>query len=178
MKNDTSAIWKEYSSRLYSFIISRVNNPADAEDILQEVFIKAHNSLSSLKNEHKLQSWLFTIARNLINDHYRKSQPFPGSGLTGDTFIVREDDGIMACVRPLIKELPENYRTAVEFCDLEGHTQQQLADREGISLPGAKSRLQRARAKLKQLFFACCHIETDKYGNIVEHFPKRDCACV
>src|SRR5512134_696078 len=64
-------IWHEFADKLGQFIRARVNDPATAEDILQNVFVKIQARLDQLKDPAKLQSWIYLIARNAIIDHYR-----------------------------------------------------------------------------------------------------------
>lgn len=72
------------------------------------------------------------------------------------------------CIRSTIKRLPEKYREALELTEFQGLSQKELSEKLGISYSGAKSRVQRGRGKLKQLLEGCCHIEADRYGNIVD----------
>ena len=72
----TETLWRAYSDQLLSFIRSRVKDPVIAEDILQDVFLKMHERLHTLKDDQKLQSWMYRIARNAIIDHYRSKKPF------------------------------------------------------------------------------------------------------
>lgn len=72
------------------------------------------------------------------------------------------------CIRSTIKRLPEKYREALELTEFQGLSQKELSEKLGISYSGAKSRVQRGRRKLKQLLEGCCHIEADRYGNIVD----------
>ena len=64
-------IWHEFAERLGQFLRSRVSDPATAEDILQDVFVKIHQRLGQLQDPAKLQSWIYLIARNTVTDHYR-----------------------------------------------------------------------------------------------------------
>ncbi len=79
------------------------------------------------------------------------------------------------CLTPLIEQLPEHYRAALELSELQGLTQQETAGRLGISLSGAKSRVQRARAKLEELVHQCCRIELDHRGSVVDYEPRHRC---
>lgn len=73
---EINAIHNQFHQTLRQFIRSRVKHTDDAEDILQETFIKLSLNLQALKNTEKLQSWIFTIARNAITDYYRKKINF------------------------------------------------------------------------------------------------------
>jgi RNA polymerase sigma factor (sigma-70 family) len=74
MNDNLELLWNQYSRRLRAFIRSRVGDDADAEDILQEVFIRVHRNLCCLPEPewHRPESWFYQIARHLIIDHYRR----------------------------------------------------------------------------------------------------------
>jgi RNA polymerase sigma-70 factor (ECF subfamily) len=76
----------------------------------------------------------------------------------------------------MIAGLPEHYRQALLLTEYQGLTQEQLAERLGISLSGAKSRVQRAREKLRDMLLRCCHFEFDRRGRIVDYY-QRCCCC-
>jgi hypothetical protein len=76
----------------------------------------------------------------------------------------------------LIDQLPEPYRQALILTEYQGLSQKQLAERIGISLSGAKSRVQRAREKLRDMLLRCCHFEFDRRGHIVDYY-QRCCCC-
>ena len=78
-------------------------------------------------------------------------------------------------IRGAVAGLPEPYREALLLTEYEGLTQQQLAERVGISLSGAKSRVQRGREKLKQILLDCCHVELDRRGGIIDYQGQCDC---
>jgi len=69
--NTTENIWLNLSANLKSFILSKVSDKAAADDILQEVFVKIHLKINTLKDDSKLNPWLYQITRNLIADYYR-----------------------------------------------------------------------------------------------------------
>ena len=79
-------------------------------------------------------------------------------------------------LKELIDELPEPYRQALILTEYQGLTQKQLAERMGLSLSGAKSRVQRARDKLRDMLLRCCHFEFDRRGHIVDYY-ERCCCC-
>jgi RNA polymerase sigma-70 factor (ECF subfamily) len=79
------------------------------------------------------------------------------------------------CLTPLIAQLPERYRSAIEMSEIAGLTQNETANRLGLSLSGAKSRVQRARAMLQDLLLQCCRVELDHRGAIRDYEPKRAC---
>ncbi len=153
MVDSNELIWREYYTRLLSFIQSRVGNSSIADDILQEVFVRIHSHIDTLKESSKIQSWIYQIARNAIIDHYRlhKTQKLPAALANPET-----DPGdkakqeIEGCILPMIQSLPEQYRMALMLSEIEGLTQREVAAKQGLSLSGAKSRIQRGREMIKE----------------------------
>lgn len=177
--SDVTVIWQEFHQKLRGFILKRVNNPADADDILQEVFVRIYQRLTTLQESDRLQSWIFTITRNAIIDHYRKvkRQPEFTSETALETLAMDPEPDIFnqqmaGCLRPLLQQLPEPYREAIQLAELEGMTQAAIAQELGISLSGMKSRVQRGRQKLKEVLQTCCQIEMDATGNVIEYEMK------
>jgi len=176
----TSAqIWSDYHARLFGFINRRVNNPAEAEDILQEVFLRIHNHHDDLSEIDKLQAWIYRIARNAIVDFYRRQRP--NDPLPAD-LPADEDEPLSvyaelsACMQPMINALPEPYRHALQHTELNGETQKSLADQLGLSQSGAKSRVQRGRTMVKKMLLDCCHFEQDQNGQLTDYTPNQN-AC-
>jgi RNA polymerase sigma-70 factor (ECF subfamily) len=162
MKPTAEILWKESSAKLGQFIRSRVEDPATAEDILQEVFLKLQGRLDELDDPAKAQGWLFLVARNAVIDHYRtrkKTTALTDSLPAEPPTVNAEMEELHAAFHRLIDQLPARYREALVLTEFEGLTQEQLAKRLGISVSGAKSRVQRARAQLKELLLDCCRQE-------------------
>lgn len=178
----TEQLWGDFTSRLRRFVSARVGSDADVEDILQEVFIKIHRGIDRLEDPSKLHAWVYQITRNVIADHYRKADA--RVEITSDVpDVVAEEPGgedagaeVATWLRPMMEELPEKYREALELTDIQGLTQKELAERLNISLSGAKSRVQRAREKLKDVLTECCHIEVDRRGKVVD-WESRQADC-
>ena len=176
----TENIWHEYHMKLATFIRSKVTEDV-ADDLLQDVFIKVHARIDSLKEDAKLESWLYQITRNTIIDHYRSKrtteelpdwieQPQPE-----EEEVIRKE--LSSCLEPMVKKLPDKYRKAVQMSEIENKTQQEVAELEGISLSGAKSRVQRGRALLKTMLHDCCQFEINKDNQVVS-YEKRDQDCM
>ena len=169
----TDELWEEFAVPLRRFILARVGNGHDADDVLQEVFLKAHVALARIKDREKVRPWLYRIAQNTVADHFRArgtapvllAKPPEPSEETGPANVNGE---VLSCFEPMIEELPEGYRRALVLADLGGRTQGEVAEALGLSLSGAKSRVQRARAKLRTTLLSCCRIELDGTGNVVE----------
>ncbi len=174
---NTEQIWIDFRYRLKGFIIKRVRSEHDAEDILQDVFTKVHQKLPNLKDEGKLESWLFQITRNAITDYYRRSQPLidvvPDLSTDKPDELDRTLKELSGCLKPLIENLSEKYRHAIDVTSYQELTQQALANELGLSLSAAKSRVQRARKQLKTQLLSCCKLEYDNLGNIMDYQSKQ-----
>ena len=174
--NTSEKVWREYHSKLHVFIKSRISDNTTTHDILQDVFLKMHTGLASLKDGTKLQSWLYQIARNAVSDYYRSQKPvvdipewlpYPETD-PGDK-VAQE---LSVCLQPMIQLLPENYREAVILSELKGLTLKEVAQVQGISHSGAKSRVQRGRALLKEMLADCCQLEFDHSGRLCAYERK------
>lgn len=176
----TEELFKSLNSRLKQFILQRVADQSAADDILQNVFLKIHSHVGTLRDETKLESWIFQITRNAIADHYRTRFSSHETTEKKEPAEMPAEENLMekfaVGVREMIGQLPDHYREALLLTEFEGISQQELADRLGISLSGAKSRVQRARQLLKDLLMQCCHIEFDRYGTVLDYHP-RECSC-
>ncbi|MBM3884176.1 MAG: RNA polymerase sigma factor SigZ [Verrucomicrobia bacterium] len=162
MKPTVEDIWKEFSPKLGQFIRVRVADPATAEDILQDVFLKFQSRLDEFQDTAKVQGWLFLVARNAIIDHYRTRKPtseVPESLPAELPENSTEVEDLKRAFRHIIDRLPEPYREALVLTEFEGLKQEELARRLGISLSGAKSRVQRGRELLKERLLEACHRE-------------------
>ena len=192
MKADAQEMWQHIHSGLRSFIVKRVANEAEADDIVQDVWLKMRRGLGGLKDQNRLISWIYQIARHAIIDHYRapdRRREMP-AGLAADLEAYRslpsrqtaaEDSGqlrteLAGCLRPMIEQLSEDYRQAVTLVDLEGLTQLEAAAQLGLSLSGMKSRVQRGRRQLKAILETCCTIELDRRRGVAG-YEVRDVGC-
>jgi RNA polymerase sigma-70 factor (ECF subfamily) len=171
-------LWLEHRARLRGYIARRVRERDAVDDILQDVFLKAYAGLPGVKPSGSLAVWLFRIAGNAIADHYRSQRPW--DALPEDLAAPesqRDDAAELAeCIRPLIAELPESYRIPLELSELEGLPQKEVAQRLGLSLSGAKSRVQRGRERLRRRLLDCCAIETGRSG-LVGYAPRDPGGC-
>ena len=178
---EIATIYTQFHSVLLGFIKSKVKNHQDAEDILQNVFIKVASGLQDLNRKEKLQSWIYTITRNAITDYYRantnKSQSFEDD----ISNIFTEDEyndttkGLDCCLMDLVNQLPEEYREIIVDVEIKGNRQKDLFEKYNLAYPSIRSRVQRGREKLKQLLLKCCDIQWDIHGNILNVHSKGDC---
>ncbi len=175
-----SLLWDESRKRLRSFIAKRVRNDADADDILQDVFVKIHQRIGELRDPDKIYPWVFQTTRNAISDHYRDNRVDLSVLDEGaEDFAFEPDDAsveeqVLSWLEPMIRELPGKYRDALMLADIKGLTQKEVSEKLGISVSGAKSRVQRGREKLKDILLNCCMLEFGRSGKIVEYRQQTD----
>jgi RNA polymerase sigma-70 factor (ECF subfamily) len=176
---DTTIIWGSFKNELLNFIKKRISNEEDAADILQDIVIKIHLKSESLDEISNLTGWLYQVTRNAIIDYYRKGNlKFDVQESVSEDSEVneKEQQKFARCLNSHLKELPINYQDAFQKIQVEGISQKEYAKEIGISYSGAKSRFQRSKHQLKELFIECCQVETDKYGNILSS-KLADCNC-
>jgi RNA polymerase sigma-70 factor (ECF subfamily) len=178
MTPTVETLWASFASQLRNFIRSRVRDHAAAEDILQESFLKIRRKLSTLRSDQKVEAWIWRIVRNAIADHFRRDRP--NDPLLDEVQIADESDAdlpdLACCLRKFVDQLTPAHREALLMTAWDGVPQTDLAKRLGLSASGAKSRVQRARAELKDLLDACCRFELDRRGNLLEATPRQQ-AC-
>jgi RNA polymerase sigma-70 factor, ECF subfamily len=175
----TETIWQEMYTALNRFIAKRVADESAVDDILQDVFLRIHTHAESLKDNTKLESWIYQITRHVIVDYYRSQK---SEANVPETLPIEdehdEDDltrQLTPCLRRMIQDLPEKYRDALVLTEYEGLSQSDLATHLGISFSGAKSRVQRAKEQLKGILLQCCRFELDRLGKIIDYIPS--CGC-
>ena len=173
-------VWRDLGGDLHRFISRRVRDPAAADDVLQDTFLKVHRGIDSLRDDERLAPWVFRIARNAIVDHARRHRAKPPDDTVEDRAPQSDDENVNDTVarwlRPMLQSLPEEYRVALELVELEGLTQTELAERLGISISGAKSRVQRGRVRLKRVLNDCCELQLDRRGNVIDYQPRTCCS--
>ena len=176
----TAKSWRAYRDALFGFVLRRVDDSAAAEDIVQDVLVKAFTQQESLRTPSKLRPWLFQITRNAVADYYRSQTRLEGipKDLAHENSEEEEESAareLSQCLMPLLETLPPPYRQALKLADVDGLKQREVASRLGLSLSGAKSRVQRARGMLRDALLNCCSIELDRRGRAVGYGPNRGC---
>ncbi len=168
-------LYQTFRLPLLRFIRRKTGDAHLAEDLLHDVFIKAESSLDQLRDNQKLQSWLYAIAANTINDHFRKNKPaqpllheIPTPTDEDESFI-RE---LECCLEGFIRSLPPQQASALRSAYLEEMTLPEIAQRDCINLSTLKSHIKRGKQRLKELFGECCTFQTGRDGTIVDFTPK------
>jgi RNA polymerase sigma-70 factor (ECF subfamily) len=179
------SVWRDLHDPLLRFITRRVPDRASAEDILQEVMLRLHRHADEIRRVDSVSGWMHTISRNAITDYYRAAarrevpvdnptpidEPDPVDGLEPGR------GELTGCLEPLLARLPPTYQEALQLTDLDGLTQAEAGARLGLSASGMKSRVQRARSQLRDLFSDCCDIHLDRRGGVIDYQPRGSGAC-
>jgi RNA polymerase sigma-70 factor, ECF subfamily len=184
-------LWSDLHDRLRRFVSRRIADPATADDVAQDVLLRLHRSLGDLRVEDRLDAFAYRIARNAIIDHYRSRATAKEIATAPDELITRRDadrdldeqaDGhprqeLARCLEPLVGRLPEPYREALMLTDLGELSQVEAAGLVGLSIPGMKTRVQRARAQVHELLTDCCEVALDPQRQIAAVRRTGPCAC-
>jgi RNA polymerase sigma-70 factor (ECF subfamily) len=172
--------WKELERHLRPYLARRVASSADIDDLLQDIFVRLHQGLSTLRDDERFGGWVYRIANNAIVDRARQHARAPRvdspdeleQGLTTDSADDSLQTDLGECVALFVSRLPSPYREAVTLTELQGLTQKDAAEMLGVSLSGLKSRVQRGRDKIRHMFEECCQISVDARGRVIECEPR------
>jgi len=160
-------ILKKYRAPLYNLLYRMVKNKMETEDLVQEAFIKAFNSLASFNDDYAFSTWLYKIAINNCIDHFRKKKlktfpidkpieskdgnikrEFPDVSYQPDKFLLSKEKDKL--IDEAIQNLPEKYRTAILLRHSEDKSYEEISEIMGIPLGTVKARIFRAREMLKK----------------------------
>ncbi|MCP1727642.1 RNA polymerase sigma-70 factor (ECF subfamily) [Natronospira proteinivora] len=167
-----AAAYPLFRKRLLGFLRRKLAEPAVAEDLLHDVFLKALDALQRGARPDNLAAWLQTIAAHALSDHYRRARP---TEALPETLADRGPERSQAeremaeCLRPFIEGLPAKYRLVMSTTVLEGKTGAELSRELGFTPSAIKSRAARGRAMLHDAILECCHVEAKASGEIEEY---------
>ena len=176
------ALWRGMHASLEQFVARRTSSRQDAEDVVQDVFLRIHLALETSGPIDALDAWVYRIARNAVIDRYRRARPV--DALDGDLPVEVDDtevdelrQALGKCLSPFVDQLPEPSAEAVRMIEVDGLTQVEAALRAGISVSGMKSRIQRGRARLLDLVNDCCRFELDGRSKVIGYESRSRCNC-
>lgn len=181
-----SALWAEFVAPVRAFVRRRAPTGVEVEDVVQEIFLRVLRHLPATATVERLDAWIFRIARTALIDAQRANRRHAGrasdvepDGLasrdgTDDLAAIRE---LAPCLIPFVAQLDEPYRSALRLTSLQGLTQQEAAQQAGISVSGMKSRVQRAREKLRAMMLRCCDLELDTRGAVTDYSVRDPSVC-
>jgi RNA polymerase sigma-70 factor (ECF subfamily) len=166
--------WDSHEAELRGWLRSRLGNAHDAEDMLQDLFLKAMRQDKKFCEIENARAWLYEVARNTVADRMRlkKDQVELPDDLAAEQNEIPAVESMAACLPRALSELSEEDRDAITRCDLEGMSQEDYAHTKGLSLPGAKSRVQRARRRLREHLTEACQVKFDAAGKVCCFVPR------
>lgn len=174
---NTEQIWVNFSDKLHAFIRKRISEPDDVQDVLQQVFMRIHLHKGQLKSSHKLAPWVYQITRNAVIDYYRtRKNIYSGELPLNLVEEEREFDPwgcLLGSLQTFLNQLPEEDRFLLKKVDWEGASQKELATTLDIPYSTLKSRVQRARQKLYDIFTDCCKMVYGPAGDVIDVIPRK-----
>lgn len=168
--------WQAHEAELRRWMRHRLPSEADADDMLQDLFLRALRQRERFCSILNARAWLFTVARNAIADRLRLKRhevelPEDLGGEPGEEPAVVAT--LSACLPRVLSELAPIDREAITLCDLEGLPQVQYAERFGLTTAGAKARVQRARRRLREQLTRACQVRFDAAGQVADFVPRQ-----
>ena len=161
----------QYARQLYSAAMRMTRNPADAEDLVQETFLKAYRAYHTFEEGTNLKAWLYRILTNTYINKYRKDSRRPSEvdlGSVEDLYLYRNigseesaeaartteervlDGLVESDIKKAVEDLPENFRLPVLLADLEGFSYKEISDILDIPIGTVMSRLHRGRKAMQK----------------------------
>lgn len=160
--------WRDHEIELRHYITKQVSDHHLAEDLIQEAFLRAMVQGTKFCTLEDPRAWLFQVCRNLLVDHWRKHRHLVTLPDDFDSAVAKEAppdeplDDLLDCIEPNLHQLSANDQSIIRACDLAHQTVQQYADEQGLTLTAAKSRLLRARTRLREAMVARCGVQFDE----------------
>jgi RNA polymerase sigma-70 factor, ECF subfamily len=167
--------WLAHRNELKGYLRHRTGDAALADDVLQEVFLKAAGQGTSFCSFENPRAWLYQVARNALVDQYRTARPLdemPDELIAEEASTTAPVDALAECLERVLAELPPGDAEIIRRCDLQGMKLQAFADAAGLTLVAVKSRIQRARRRLRQLLVGNCKVLLDDAGRVCCHTPR------
>jgi RNA polymerase sigma-70 factor (ECF subfamily) len=160
-------IVQRHKNRIYNYVCRMTNDSPDAEDITQEVFIKAYLSIGRFRNDASVDTWLYRIATNLVIDRFRRGKrapqvvaalddgedalhELPATERSSDPAAQAQLAELQSEVKRALTSLPPKLRSAIVMHDLEGLSYEEVAAVAGCPVGTVKSRLFNGRNLLKE----------------------------
>lgn len=155
-KQNTKAqgeLYKLFSSKLFAICLKYSRNRVEAEDNLQDAFLKIFNKIEQFKSKGSFEGWMKRITVNIVLQRYRTEKVFElinENSLEDDTIDIEEDSISIDYLLQIIQELPDRYRLVFNLYVLDGYSHKDIAEMLNINIGTSKSNLARARQILKQ----------------------------
>ncbi|MEY3417130.1 MAG: hypothetical protein RL060_1242 [Bacteroidota bacterium] len=161
------------------FVGKQIHQTADRDDVVQNIFMKVHEKKNTLLTEEKVRAWVYKIAQNAIYDYYRAQKGKENRDLAlveNAPFAEEEQPNLQACLNPFIKKLPASYAQAIELSEIQEIKLQDIATQLHLNLSTVKSRVQRGKKMIKDMFVSCCDFSINDKGQLIgEHKDPATC---
>ena len=181
---DAGVLFETYHDRIYRYVLGLVKNPAEAEDLTQDTFLRAYRYGDSLRDPEVVRGWLYRIATHVCVDRLRQRKPLvsldseegedrlePPVSDFPSPLEISERKETSACVQRCLDFLPDKYRAVILLHEAQSLTTPEIADLLGVTVATVKIRLHRARRGLRQVMECGCAVSTDERGTPTCH-PK------
>ena len=174
---DAGELFTAYRDRIRRYILRMVRDPAEAEDLTQETFLRAHRRLYLLRHPEAVDGWLYRIATHVCLDRLRQRKP--QDSIDDEQTANRVEAAVRTrpsladiaerrqtslCVQRCLDYLPDNYRAVILLYEIHALTAPEIASLLGVKLTTIKMRLHRARRMLQQIMEYGCAVSTDSSG--------------
>ncbi|MEO8080389.1 MAG: sigma-70 family RNA polymerase sigma factor, partial [Caldimonas sp.] len=173
-----AAAWQAHHAELLGYLTHRLSDAATADDLLHDVFVKAMRQGQGFCTLDNPRAWLFQVARNALVDRARAAHPADPLPDGADELAAPEPqtlapvDALASCVSRCLEELTDEDAAILRACDLGGQTARAFADAHDLNLPAAKSRLLRARQRLRAQLTTACQVRFGDDGSVDGHVPR------
>jgi RNA polymerase sigma-70 factor (ECF subfamily) len=163
-------LFNTYHDRIFRYVLGMVRDRAEAEDLTQETFLRAHQREDALRDPNAARGWLYRIATNVCLDRLRQRRPHvplegqdaPSPALS--VLEVTERSETSACVQRCLDFLSDRYRTVILLHEIHSLTTAEIAALLGEQEGAIKIRLHRARRKLEQVMATGCSVSCNSQG--------------
>jgi RNA polymerase sigma-70 factor (ECF subfamily) len=174
---DAGQLFDVYHDRIYRYVLRMVKNPAEAEDLTQDTFLRAYRGHESLRDPQAVRGWLYRIATHACLDRLRQRKPQvsidTGEGADRVNAVVSKSPSVLeiterketsACVQRCLDFLPDSYRAVILLHEAHSLTAAEIAELLGVTVTTVKIRLHRARRKLQRIMEYGCAVSKDSSG--------------
>lgn len=169
--------WEAAEAELRRFLrrqLQGMADPGDCDDLLHDLFLRLLRQGGAFCQVDNARAWLFQVARNLAIDYQRRLRPYNelSEEVPDDSIEAAPMEELARCLPTALAQLSEKDRNILLRCDLEGIPQAEFATQEGLTLPAVKSRIQRARQRLREALLRHCGVRFDpNTGQVCCHVP-------
>jgi RNA polymerase sigma-70 factor, ECF subfamily len=173
-----AAAWQAHHGELLGYLRHRLGDADTAADLLHDVFVKAMRQGQGFCRLDDPRAWLFQVARNAVVDRARAARPTEPLPDAIDALAAPEPaalpavDELAGCLVQCLDELSPDDAEILRGCDLQDQTVRAWAEARGLGLAAAKSRLLRARQRLRERMTRACQVRFDEHGSVDGHVPR------